>query len=574
MTAAGIAGLTLVTSCSLLRPRADLLLVNARVYTLDWGEPAADGTPAEDAPIDARGWHPDAEAVAIADGKIIFVGTAGEAERYRGPGTVVRDLGGATVLPGLVDSHVHVNELAENLSRIDLRGLNTEEEIYSRLVKESGDIPRGEWIIGYGWDEGLWANRYPDNRRLTELFPDNPVLVDGLHGFGVWGNHLAVERAGVTAETESPSGGEILKNLRGEPTGIFVNQAVNLLRDAVAPETLERRMANLRTALLTMAADGYVSVHQAGTRTDMMQALEGLEERGELPIRVYAMISTRDEPLTREWIAKGPDRDRDSMLRACAVKAYYDASLGSRGAKMLEDYSDMPGHRGVSGDEYGYDEDLVAEAMRAGFQAAIHAIGDAGNRDVIDFYEEVLTGTPRAIDYRHRIEHAQVVHPDDFQRFGELGLIASMEPPQTVEDKAWLEDRIGPDRCRGAFAWRTLRIAGAELTFNSDLPGSDHSIFYGLHGAITRRDRDLQPTGGWHPEQCVLPEEAIRAYTSWAAWASFQENETGVISRGRFADITVMDIDPFVLGATEPEKLLEGSILLTIVAGEIVYQPD
>ncbi len=574
MFAAGIIGVMFPTGCALKQSAADLLLVNARVYTLDWGEPAFDGSPADDAPVGADGWYPDAEAVAIADGIIIYVGSAEGAERYRGPETIVRDLDGATVLPGLVDSHVHVNELAQNLSRVDLRGLNTTEEIYTQLVESSGDIPPGEWVIGWGWDEGLWANRYPDNRRLNELFPDNPVLIDGLHGFGVWGNSLAVERAGVSAGTESPSGGEILKDRRGEPTGVFVNQAVNLLRDAIPPETLERRMDNLRTALLAMAADGYVSVHQAGTKTDMMQAFEGLEEQGRLPIRVYAMISTRDEPLTREWIARGPDRDKDSMLRACSVKAYYDASLGSRGAKMLEDYSDMPGHRGVSGDEYGYDEELVAEAMRAGFQAAIHAIGDAGNRDVLDFYEDVIAGTPQAIGYRHRIEHAQVLHPDDFIRFGEMELIASMEPPQTVEDKAWLEDRIGPDRCRGAFAWRTLRIAGTELTFNSDLPGSDHNIFYGLHAAITRRDRDLQPPGGWYPEQSVLPEEAVRAYTSWAAYSSFQEQETGVLSPGRFADITVMDVDPFVLGSSEPEKLLNGSILLTIVGGEIVFERD
>jgi predicted amidohydrolase YtcJ len=216
----------------------------------------------------------------------------------------------------------------------------------------------------------------------------------------------------------------------------------------------------------------------------------------------------------------------------------------------------------------------VAEAMRAGFQAAIHAIGDAGNRDVLDFYEAVIGSAPRTIDLRHRIEHAQVVHPDDFIRFGELGLIASMEPPHTVEDKAWLEDRIGPDRCRHAFAWRTLRLAGAELTFNSDLPGSDHDIFYGLHAAITRRDRDLEPAGGWYPEQCVLPEEAVRAYTSWSAYASFQEEVTGVIATGRFADITVMDIDPFVLGSAAPDKLLEGKILMTIVAGEIVHERD
>jgi predicted amidohydrolase YtcJ len=574
LTVPGLAGLVLMVGCSRMPSTADLILVNGRVYTLDWDEPAPDGTPAADAPLGADGWYPDAGAVAIADGLIIYTGTAEGVEQFRGPETVVRDLGGATVLPGLIESHVHINEVAENLNRIDLRGLHTEEEIYERLVEGSEGYASGEWVVGWGWDEGLWANRYPDNRRLSELFPENPVLVDGLHGFGVWGNRLALAEAGVTAATGDPPGGEIVRDRKGEPTGVLVNQAVNLLREAVPPPSLERRMATLRTALLGMAADGFVCVHQAGTKRDMMEALEGLEAAGDLPIRVYAMISTRDEALTREWIERGPDRDTDSMLRVCSVKAYYDASLGSRGAKMLEDYSDMPGHRGVSGEEYGYDEALVAEAMRAGFQAAIHAIGDAGNRDVLDFYQGVIESDARTRDYRHRIEHAQVVHPDDFIRFGEIELIASMEPPHTVEDKAWLEDRIGPDRCRNAFAWRTLRIAGAGLTFNSDLPGSDHDIFYGLHAAITRRDRDLQPPGGWYPDQAVLPEEAIRAYTSWSAYASLQEEATGVIAPGRFADITVMDIDPFVVGSTEPAGLLEGLIVLTVVGGEIVFERD
>jgi predicted amidohydrolase YtcJ len=351
-----VVGLMLAAGCSRLPSTADLILLNGRVYTLDWGEPAPDGTPAEDAPLGAEGWHPDAEAIALAAGLIIGVGSNEEIERYRGPETVARDLDGAVVLPGLIESHVHVNEVAQNLTRIDLRGLHTEAEIYERLMEAGTDYGPGEWVIGYGWDEGLWANRYPDNRRLSELFPDNPVLVDGLHGFGAWGNRLALQAAGVTAGTPDPSGGEIIRGERGEPTGVLVNQAVNLLREAVPPASLERRMAALRTALLMMAADGYVGVHQAGTKRDMMETLEGLEERGELPIRVYAMISSRDEPLTREWIARGPDRDTDSMLRACSVKAYYDASLGSRGAKMLEDYSDLPGHRGVSGEEYGYDE--------------------------------------------------------------------------------------------------------------------------------------------------------------------------------------------------------------------------
>jgi len=528
----GLFALGLVSGCGSGTPEAELILTNARVYSLDWADPAIDGTPAEDAPWDPEGWHPDAAAVAVAGGRILYVGSDAGARRYAGEATRTVDLNGATVLPGLIESHVHIDEVARNLSRVDLRGLDTIEEIVARLQESVHEVPSWEWIVGYGWDEGNWANRYPDHRPLTEAFPDHPVLVDGLHGFGVWANRRALEVAGVTRDTPDPVGGEILRDADGEPTGVLVNQGVNLLREAVPPLSLERRVQTMRTALMQMARDGFVCLHQAGTKSELMETFQVMEERGDLPIRIYAMVSTRDPDLTREWIARGPDTDHDSMLLVKCVKAYYDASLGSRGARLLADYSDRPGHRGVSGDEYGYDEDLVAEAMEAGFQAAIHAIGDAGNREVLDFYERVIAANPGTRALRHRIEHAQVVHPDDFLRFGELDLIASMQPCQTVEDKAWIEDRIGPDRCRGAFAWRTMRVAGAELAFNSDLPGSDHSIFYGLHAAMTRRDKDLQPEGGWYPHQAVTPEEAVRAWTVWAAYAGFQEEVTGVLRPG------------------------------------------
>ena len=210
--------------------------------------------------------------------------------------------------------------------------------------------------------------------------------------------------------------------------------------------------------------------------------------------------------------------------------------------------------------------------MKAGFQLGIHAIGDAGNREVLDFIEQVETANPGTAGNRHRIEHAQVVSPQDQPRFAGLGVIASMEPPHAVEDMAWAEQRLGPQRILGAYAWRTLRLQGARLTFNADNPGSDHSIFYGLHAAITRRDKALQPPGGWYPQQCLTIEEAIRAYTSWSAYAAFRERETGIIDEGRWADLTVMDIDPFVLAGTAPGKILQGRIVLTVVNGRIAYR--
>ncbi len=550
---------------------ADLLLVNGRVYTLDWGEPSPDGTIAADAPHDDGGWHPDAEAVAVTDGRIVFVGSVGDAESHRGSTTRVIDVGGAVVLPGLVDSHAHIQELGRKKVQVDLVGVESEEEAIARVAESSSDVAPGEWIVGWGWDEGAWANRYPSAARLSERFPDNPVVLRSLHGFAVWGNRLALGRAGIDRTTPDPDGGRILRDDSGDPTGILIDRAATLLTSAI-PETSDEQMKTFVLAgLETMARDGYVAVHQAGADAQVMRAFEELEAEDRLPIRVYAMISLRDEDLCRRWIDRGPRVD-GSMLTVRSVKAYYDAALGSRGARLLDDYSDRPGHRGVSGADYGFDQELAATMMRAGFQIGVHAIGDAGNRESLDFLESVLQASPETRALRHRVEHAQVVHADDVARFAPAGIIAAMQPPHCVEDKSWAEDRLGPERVKGAYAWRTLRRAGVPLTFSADLAGSDHDIFYGLHAAITRRDTQLQPPGGWYPEQVMTAEEALRGYTTWSAYAAGWEDRTGVLKPGMWADITVTDVDPLALGESDPARLLDGRILATFVAGTPVFE--
>lgn len=551
---------------------ADLILINGRVYTLDWGEPATDGTVMADAPHDDRGWHPDATAVVTNGGEIVFVGGSKEAMEHKGETTRVIDLAGATVIPGLVDSHTHVLELGALLERVNLIDVATEEEAVALVVERAKSVPKGEWIVGAGWDEGAWANRYPDKVLLSELVPDHPVFLRGLHGFGGWINQMALESLGINAETDVPTGGEMRLGADGQPNGLFLNRGIELLDNGVPPPSREALKQQFLKGLTQMAEDGYVAVHEAGVLGEPMSILEELEAADALPIRVYAMLSLRDEELIRKWIAKGPDKDNDSMLVTRAVKAYYDGALGSRGARMLYDYADKPGHRGISGDGYGFDQALNVEAMQAGFQVGIHAIGDAGNREALDILEGVFNDDPSTAKNRHRIEHAQVMHPDDLPRLGELGIIASMEPPHAVEDKTWAEERLGPERILGAYAWRTLRETNARLTFNSDNPGSDHSIFYGMHAAITRQDKNQEPEGGWYVDQVMSSDETVRGYTTWSAYASFREDDTGIIEKGRWADLTVMDIDPFVLADESPGDILSGRVLLTIVNGKIVYE--
>ena len=565
-----LAAAAAASACAQPSPRADLILHNARVYTLAWAEPGTDGRPAAGAPWDsAGGWHPDASAIAVRDGRILFVGSDSGALALRGDETKVLDLADAVLLPGMVDAHTHVAELGQSLERINLTGVATEAEAVERVVERAATTPKGEWILGFGWDEGAWADRYPDKRLLSERVPDHPVLLRGLHGFAAWTNERALSAARISASTAAPVGGEIRRGADGAPNGLFLNRAVKLIDDAVPQPTAVQRDSQLVRALGVMAVAGYTGVHEAGTARHVIDALQRLDAKGALPIRVYAMLDGRDSALVREWIARGPLLGTDSSnLVIRSVKAYYDGALGSRGARLLADYSDRPGNRGVSGAAYGFDQRTAAAAMAGGFQVAIHAIGDAGNRASLDFIDSVGTSSPTARDLRHRIEHAQVVHPLDIPRFAQLGVIASMQPPHAVEDMPWAEARVGPERIRGAYAWRALRTAGARLVFSSDLPGSDWNLFYGLHSAIMRQDKRGAPDGGWYPLQRMSAEEAVRGYSTWAAFAGFDEASAGTIAVGKRADVTVVSVDPFRVQRVV--EVLGGTVRLTIVRGRIV----
>jgi len=551
---------------------ADLVLTGGRVYTLSWSEPGLDGEPGGDAPYDEDGWSPDAEALAVRDGRIVAVGSADELAGLIGEGTRVVDLDGATVLPGMIDSHAHTSSYGELISRVSLLGAQSEEEAVERIAAAAAETPAGEWIVAWGFDEGAWADRLPDKHLLTRRVPDHPVHARGLHGFVTWENQLSLDLAGITSATVAPVGGVIELGEDGEPSGILRDNASDLYAEVIPPLSPEARVEATSRGLQALADLGYTAIHEAGARREVLDAFIKLANEDRLPIRVFAMLSISDAALMREWIESGPMLESNHGLTVRSVKAYYDASLGARGARLLEDYEDRPGHRGVSGSDYGFDRELAAEAMAAGFQIGIHAIGDAGNRETLDFLAGVYETHPGVRANRNRIEHAQIVHPDDQPRFGALDLIASMEPPHAVEDMAWAEDRLGSERVRHGYAWRSLRGLGSRLAFNSDLSGSDPNLFYGLHAAITRRNKLREPAEGWFPEEALSPEEALRAYSTWNAYAGFAETETGTLEVGKWADITVTDLDPLVVGSGEPGRLLEGRVLMTIVGGQVRFE--
>ncbi|MDW3652550.1 MAG: amidohydrolase [Bacteroidia bacterium] len=553
---------------------ADLIIHNAKIYTLSWEDPDENGTPAADAPFTDGRWNPDAEAIVIKGDKLIYIGNKESALEYKGDKTQIIDAEGNILIPGLIDSHTHPFGFGANLGKVDLTNLKDKELIVQTLKEESDpNIKKGDWILGFGYDEGnLSTEALPNADLLSTHFPDNPVYLLGAHGFSSVANRMAMELVGINSDSEAPVGGEIVKDAQGNLMGIFLNNASGMLADALPAKSLEDYKKIGLYGLNVMAKSGFTSIHDAGMGRTNYESYQALEDEGNLPIRVYGMIRATDTSLVNQLKQQGPDQDMEEMFVVRSLKAYYDGSLGIRGARMIEDYSDKAGHKGVSGEAYGYDEALVAEMMNLGYQTGIHAIGDAGNREVLNFYNRVYEKHPNARKNRNRIEHAQVVHPDDFDRFKSLDLIASMEPPHMAEDLDWAEDRVGRERIKGAYAWRTMREKGVPLTFNSDLTGSDHSIFYGLYAAIARKNRDKKPDGGWYIEQKMSPEEALRAYTIWAAYAGFQEKEIGSLEVGKMADITMLNIDVLNLGLTDPDKLWDGKILMTMVGGKIVYE--
>jgi predicted amidohydrolase YtcJ len=553
------------------RGEADLVLRNGRVYTLAWSDPKRDGHPAADAPWDSvAGWRPDGTALAIRDGRILQVGSDSAIARRIGDHTVVRDLQGATVLPGLVDAHTHVAEWGETLDRVDLTGVPDAATAIARVAERAAKTPNGEWILGQGWDDGAWADRYPDAEALSQAVPNHPVVLRGLHGFASWANRAALVAAGITRNTPDPVGGIIRRTASGEPSGLFLNRAVALLDAAVPRPTPAVRDSQLVRVLRRMAALGYTSVHEAGTAPDVVASFQRLAAAGALPIQVAVFLSARDSALMDTWIRRGPDRGPafGDLLSIRGIKAYYDGALGSRGAQLLADYADRPGVRGIAGAAYGFDRTRVARAMAGGFQVAIHAIGDAGNKAALDFVDSVQKAVPAARNGRHRIEHAQVLAPRDIPRFAELGVTASVQPPHAVEDAPWAEQRLGPERVRGAYAWRSLRRAGASLALSADLPGSDPDVFYGLHSAVTRTDKTGAPAGGWYPQQALTVEEAVRGYSRWARRAVFQDDSLGTLGPDKWADITVLDRDPFT---TPPTGWLGGRAMLVLVRGRVVH---
>jgi predicted amidohydrolase YtcJ len=535
------------------RPAADLLLINARVITLNPSQPSA-------------------EAIAIQGERIRWTGTNAEASRLFRNASQVIDLEGATVLPGLIDAHVHLLSLGQSLLRLNLKDVVNEQAAVELVRKRVATVAPGEWIIGWGWDEGKWATQYPTNEALSAVSPDNPVFLIGLHSFAAWANKKALVLAGVNRDTKDPDNGKLIRDEKtGEPTGILLNHAQELVEKHISPMTLEQTKKAIELAARECVRHGLTSVHDARVSSVMLEAFRELIHEGRMPLRIYAILDGADQLLVSEWLERGPEIDPQRRLTIRSFKLFADGALGSRGAALLEPYSDAPQTKGVITTPREKVYELTRRSLEKGFQVCTHAIGDAANQMTLDAYARALREVPRLRDARLRIEHAQVLAPKDIPRFAKLGVIPSMQPTHCTSDMGWAEKRVGAQRIKGAYAWRSLLATRVHLPLSSDFPGEVVNPFYGIYAAVTRQDPDGNPARGWYPEQRLTLLEALRGYTIEGAYAEFEEKTKGSIEKGKLADFTVVLQD---FSRVKRKEILSIKVLKTFVSGRLVYDAD
>ncbi|MBI5502532.1 MAG: amidohydrolase [Deltaproteobacteria bacterium] len=510
------------------------------------------------------GFHPDdrpVEALGIAaDGCVALAGTLAEVRAAACADAEEIDLEGGTAVPGLVDAHGHVGSLGRAMDSADLRGAMTAEEAARRAADWAGALPEGRWALGRGWDQNLWpAAAFPDRAVLDALLPDRPALLVRVDGHAAWVNSAALAAAGIDAGTPEPAGGEILRRPDGEPTGVLVDNAVDLVTARLPVRDAEARRDDIFHALEKLASFGLTAVHDMGAAAEDLPVYRQLAEQGLLPLRV-ALYLDGTTPLP-----EGVERSAWGRLEVVGVKGFADGALGSRGALLLADYADEPGHRGLEVASVERLVELGQAAYSRRLALAIHAIGDAGIRNALDAQERL--GPPPYGVSRPRIEHVQILAPEDLSRFGALGIVASMQPVHAVSDMGWAEQRVGPARLALAYAWRALANSGARLAFGTDFPVESPDPFATLAAAVTRRDAAGLPEGGWHPEQCLRVPEALEAMTWGAAYAVDADTSRGRLVPGLEADITVLDRDPLAVPDTAELRSIRPT--MTVVGGEV-----
>ena len=526
---------------------ADMIWVNGTFHTMDPDNPVA-------------------EAVALREGRFVHVGARKGAEALAGKSTVEVDLGGKAVLPGLIDAHAHFLGLGRSLESLDLKGTTSAADVREKMLAACAAAGPGEWVYGRGWDQNDWeVQQFPSWRDLDGC--DNPVYLSRVDGHALWVNATALAAAGVDEATPDPDGGRVLRDEQGNPTGMLVDVAEDLVLQHVPAPTHEQLVRRALLAQAECLRVGLTGVGDAGVDEAGFAVYRKLGESGQLKLRINAMMQG-DRAWLGFFIHDGPRVGLyDNHLTARSIKLYADGALGSRGAALLEPYSDDPGNSGLLVTPAGEIRDETRMALGRGFQVCTHAIGDRANRMVLDAYEQALADFPGG-EYRLRVEHAQIVHPDDIPRFVQLGVLPSMQPTHATSDMPWAPDRLGPDRLAGAYAWRSLLDTGVRVPLGSDFPVESPDPLWGIHAAVTRQDHQGQPLAGWLPEQRLTVEEAVRGFTIDAAYAAFEDDMVGSIQVGKLADMVVLSRD---IMTVEPREILDTEVVMTVVGGRVVH---
>ena len=531
-------------------PPADLIVTHAKIYTVDDS-------------------HPLVSAMAVRNGLVQFVGSEREALLLRGPATRMLDAGGQTIIPGMVDAHAHLFGLGAFLRSIDLTDTRSYDAIVSRVSARVKDVPAGRWVIGRGWDQNKWGDtRFPTHEALSRVSPNNPVVLERIDGHALLVNAAVMRAAGVTAATKDPAGGRIERAAGGEPTGVFVDNAMGLIEKVIPPMSHDDMRAATLAAIAESNRYGLTGLHDPGEPREVLDVFEELAKAGTFSLRVYAMISD-DSAAIEHYFQRGPQSALyDGHLWIRSIKLYADGALGSRGAALLDPYADDPKNNGLLKSTPEHLRDVSTRALQHGFQVGTHAIGDRGNRVALDAYEAALKAVP-TVDHRFRIEHVQVLDHADVPRFAQLGVIPSMQAVHQTSDMYWAPTRLGYARTFGAYAWRSLLNTGVIIPNGSDFPVERVNPLYSFHAAVSRQDDNSWPPGGWFPEQRMTREEALKSMTIWPAYAGFQENVSGSLTPGKYADFVILDQDIM----TVPESSILGTgVIATYISGKAVFE--
>lgn len=553
-----LVALTLVLHVDLLpaqsQPAADLIITHANIWTVD---PA----------------HPKAEAVAVLRDRIVAVGSDAEVASWRGPKTQVVDAGGKLLLPGFNDSHVHFVSGGLYLDSVQLNDAASAQEFARRIVERAQATPKAEWILGGNWDETKWTPAQLPTKDLIDAgTPDTPVFVSRYDGHVAFANSFALRAAGVTAQTPDPPGGVIVRDKQGNPTGVLKDSAQDLVFKAIPPMTHDQRVRAITRGLEHAASVGVTSVQNMdnddNTTYDDLKVFSEFHEQGKLSARMYvapAIADWQDQAKMGIRRAFGP-----VGLRIGALKGFADGSLGAQTAYFFEPFNDAPGNRGLLSHEAqppSAMRDRIVGADAAGLQLCIHAIGDQAISLILDFFADAVKQNG-AGDHRFRVEHAQHMAAKDFDRFAQLGVIASMQPYHAIDDGRWAEKRIGHDRSSRTYAFRTFLDHGVHLAFGSDWPVAPLNPLLGIYAAVTRATLDGRNPNGWFPEQKLTVAEAVEAFTMGSAYAEFQEKEKGSLTVGKLADMVILSDDIF---AIDPAKIRDVKVLKTFVGGKVIY---